>query len=139
MPFGSRISSLYMQRLANFISRALAAKGVIAVIYLDDALVICPRDSDPNDLFQIAISTVRQLGLPLAWHKVVAPATVIKFLGIVINLEDREISIPSEKIKKFGDLIEHVLSLKVITKKCLQSIIGHINFLSKAVPPRGCL
>lgn len=34
-PFGSHISSVYMQRMALFIQRALLAKGILTVLYLD--------------------------------------------------------------------------------------------------------
>ena len=42
MPFGSKLSSLYFQRVAKFITRVLESKGVRSFMYLDDLIVIAP-------------------------------------------------------------------------------------------------
>lgn len=134
MPFGSRISSLYMQRMAQFIQRAADAAGVTTIIYLDDVLVVCERDSDPGISFNLVIEIVRKLGLPIAWKKVVPPARVIKFLGIIIDLDQKEIRMPTEKIHAFLELAKQTVEKRFINKKTLQSIAGHINHLTKCVP-----
>ena len=36
MPFGARMSSLYMQRVAEFITRSLRTQNIKVLIYLDD-------------------------------------------------------------------------------------------------------
>lgn len=133
MPFGSRLSSVYMQRMAQFIQRAVLRQGVLTIIYLDDILVICPKSEDPTEKFDIVMTTVRELGLPIAWEKIVTPTSVIRFLGIVINLEDREIRIPEEKIASFLTLAKQTVTKTFISRKSLQSIAGHINHLSKGV------
>lgn len=133
MPFGSRLSSLYMQRMSNMITRALANMGVTCLIYLDDALVICPKDRDPEQDFNIALRLVRELGLPLAWEKLISPTLAIRFLGVIIDVENREVRIPKEKCDNFLALLAQVSSKKWITKRTLQQIIGHINHLGKGV------
>lgn len=112
MPFGSRISSCYMQKMANFIARALLSKGITAIVYLDDLLIVCPRHQSPDTAFMVSIQTIRLLGLPVAWEKVIAPATVIKFLGIVIDIEKRETRIPPQKINSFLQLIKEILQAR---------------------------
>ena len=39
MPFGSKLSSLYFQRVANFVTRVLGEKGIKSFMYLDDLIV----------------------------------------------------------------------------------------------------
>lgn len=135
MPFGSRISSLYMQRMAELIRRALRAVDITCVIYLDDALVITPKSRDADSDFAVARGVIRDLGLPIAWEKIINPCTRLRFLGIIIDVEKREISIPSEKITSFIQFISEVATKRVITKKTLQRLIGHINHMGKAVAP----
>ena len=38
MPFGARLSPLYMQEVAHFISHQLATKDICVPIYLDDVM-----------------------------------------------------------------------------------------------------
>lgn len=133
MPFGSRLSSLYMQRMSNMITRALANMGITCLIYLDDALVICPKGRDPEQDYNIALRIVRELGLPLAWEKLVSPAPAIRFLGVILDVERREIRIPKEKCDSFLGLISEIADKKWISKRALQQVIGHINHIGKGV------
>lgn len=135
MPFGSRLSSLYMQRMANFITRAAARDRIRIIVYLDDILVICPRNKNPHQTFGSVMNIVRTLGLPVAWEKIISPTRIIKFLGIIVDLDRRETRMPAEKIHKFLDIIDKIMGYRVISKRVLQQILGHINHLGKCVPP----
>lgn len=88
MPFGSRASSYNIQQMAEFIRRAFQAHGILTVIYLDDALFIVPRGKDPMGIFSEAIALIHALGLPLAWDKLIAPSHQIKFLGVIMVIDD---------------------------------------------------
>lgn len=44
MPFGARTSSTYMQKIAEMVSRALAARGIANHIYLDDIILYFTPD-----------------------------------------------------------------------------------------------
>lgn len=134
MPFGSRISSLYMQKVACMLQRALLSRGIKTVAYLDDLLIISPRSSDPDAQFHTTIDVIRSVGLPVAWDKVATPTRCIRFLGIIIDLDRREIRIPQDKIQKFLDLLNVVMGRKYISKRTMQQLIGHINHISKGVP-----
>lgn len=135
MPFGSRISSLYMQRMACMLQRALLRDGIVTIVYLDDVLVISSTTSDPQRQFQSVIDLLRKVGLPIAWEKVRSPARCIRFLGIVIDIHHKEIRMPREKIDAFLSLIKEVYGRTYVTKWTLQKILGHINHISKGVPP----
>lgn len=135
MPFGSRISSLYMQKMACLLQRALLAVGITTIVYLDDVLIISPRSGDPRQQFEQVIQLLKKVGLPVAWDKVAPAARCVRFLGIIIDLNEKEIRMPREKIDNFLALIKDVCSKKYITKRTLQKVLGHSNHLSKAVPP----
>lgn len=124
-----------MQRMASFIQRAIYLNGIITIFYLDDVLVICQENQDPEWCFSRVIATIRKLGLPIAWEKVVAPTKCTRFLGIDIDVGAHEIRIPDDKIHKFIDIIQKIKHKSHLTKRELQSLIGHINHLGKAVVP----
>lgn len=133
VPFGSRLSSLYMQKAAQFIQRALHARGITILVYLDDGLLITPDDCDADAQLLEVTRVIRELGLPLAYDKMQTPAKICTFLGIRIDLNKRVIEIPQSKIECFLQQIEDVLAHDTISRQKLQSIIGSVNHLSKAV------
>lgn len=135
MPIGSRMSSLNMQRIALFIFCALRAWDAISLIYLHDILLICLPQQDPNEVFTKARALVRRLGLPIAWDKIVSPSCVIKFLGVLIDCDSKEICLPHDKISAFLDLAREVCNKVYISKRDLQSLFGYVNHLGKAVLP----
>lgn len=116
MPFGSRVSSLYMQRMACCIQRALINLNILSVVYLDDLLIICKRNEQPEEQFAVVLAMLRRLGLPIAWEKVVGPARSLRFLGVIIDVDRQEIRMPREKIDKFLKLIDDIYDKRYITK-----------------------
>lgn len=122
-----------MQRMSTIISRALERLGVTCIIYLDDALIICPKSRDPLEDYRTALHLIRELGLPLAWEKLISPTPSLRFLGVIIDIHRREIRIPKEKCDSFLALICEVSKRKWISKRTLQQIIGHINHIGKGV------
>lgn len=135
LPFGARNSSLVMQKLAGFITRALAARGIASYMFLDDLVLILDPDRDPNHDFLTALALFRTLGLPIAYDKIQPPSRAITYLGINIDLVHRELSVPGQKIQDFLALIHQVSHSKYIPIRQFQSIIGKINFFSKIVKP----
>lgn len=133
VPFGSRTSSLYMQKVACFIQRALLAKGIQIIVYLDDGIILTRPGSDPNKELSVVIQTIRSLGLPLAYDKIQVPSRRCKFLGIIIDLDQKCLEIPQEKLDSFLAIINDVQTRRFISKTMLQSIVGSVNHLAKAV------
>lgn len=85
--------------------------------------------------FQEVYDLISELGLPIAAEKVIAPARVIRFLGIIIDLNEKEIRIPDDKITAFLNLARDTREKKYVSVRCIQSIAGHINHIGKAVKP----
>lgn len=135
MPFGARISSLNMQKVAQFIVRALAKMSIQAFMFLDDLAVVLNPQDDPHAKFSLVMNFLRSLGLPIAYAKLQPPAARVKYLGIVIDIPAREISIPSPKIDEFLHITRYMLNQPFVTTKQLQSFVGRVNYLAKAVQP----
>ena len=60
------------------------------------------------------------------------PATKLIFLGIEIDTLDMVIRIPEEKIVALKNTLVEVLDKTKITLRDLQSLVGTLNFCSKA-------
>ena len=135
LPFGTRMSSLYMQRIATFILRHLATKGIVGLFFLDDLLLIHPEGVDAYLQFSEALQCFHTLGLPLSYKKLVDPTSSLIWLGIHIDMENRVISIPQQKLLKFIILLKRLLPCSNISKVALMSLLGKINHFSQVIKP----
>ena len=135
MPFGSRMSSYFMTSIANFIIRALHNRGVTALIYLDDILVIGPDESQTETAYKEVLSLLTDLGLPIAHHKLFPPSRKLVWLGICMDLDNNCLSIPDKKLEEMRSNITDIKGCHHLTVRQMQSLIGTINHIGKAVPP----
>ena len=131
MPFGARASSFHMQSVANCITDILALQGINSFMYLDDLVILSPDREAAWTHYGIARDLLRDLGLPEAEEKAQQPATRIKWLGIVIDSSDMTLSIPEEKVRSILGQVRDVYHNKYITKRKLQSLLGHLLFVAK--------
>ena len=135
LPFGAVMSSYIMQQAAEFIIRALKTKGVTALMYLDDLLIISRSKERADTDYNTAGDLFTRLGLTVAQNKCQPPAHIATWLGICINIPKNEISIPPLKLEEISTSLAHLSSYTTISIKQLQQAIGRIAHLAKAVPP----
>ena len=74
MPFGSRASSLHMQRVAEAITAILRGEGIRALMYLDDLVVVAASQEEAWQAYEVARKLFADLGLPEAQDKRQPPA-----------------------------------------------------------------
>ena len=133
LPFGCRMSSYIMQSIAEFITRALDVKRVRAYMYLDDILIISPTRIIGDRDFQTVITLLGELGLTVATHKLQPPSPVVTWLGINIDVDANQLSIPTSKLGQIKDCMARAAERSYISKKQLQRLIGLANHLAKVV------
>ena len=98
---------------------------------LDDFLLIDFPSSSPDSLPKLK-ATFDELGVPLSAEKTVGPVKSIEFLGIVLDSEKMEASLPLEKLTRIRELIAGAGS--PITKQQLLSLLGHFNYAMRIIP-----
>lgn len=135
MPFGARNSSLNMQKVAQFMLRALSAHGIECQMYLDDMVLQLSPYQDFHARFAEVMALYRALGLPISYAKLQTPADAIVYLGIHIDVPARMLSIPLKKIHKLEQLIRWVLTQTEVSKKMVQRLVGKINHIARCVDP----
>ena len=126
LPFGTRMSSVYMQRMAWFIVSHLHKHGILCILYLDDILLAHRSDESP---FAYVVSTLRHMGLPISYHIHVDPCFSLTWLGFVININERTISIPETKILGIRTVIEYIYHSRHLGFRSLQSLVGKVRGL----------
>ena len=82
------------------------------------------------------MATCKELGVPLAAHKLVGPTTCLTFLGIEIDILAVELRLPRDKLNRLKDLLAEWQFKKVCSREMLELLLGHLNHASSVVIPR---
>ena len=135
MPFGARASSYHMQSVANCITDILKAEGITCYMYLDDLVILSTNREVAERHYTRAKELFAELGLPEAEEKAQPPAPVVKWLGIRIDAKNKTLSIPAGKIHDVVTQVGNTIHKQSITKRKLQSLLGHLIFIAKCVRP----
>ena len=99
--------------------------------YLDDYLTLVPSAPACKENLKL---TFARLGVPLAEEKLEGPSTTILFLGIILDSVHLEAHLPADKLEGIKIALAEWSSKRTATKREL-SLIGHLSFAAKVVPP----
>lgn len=139
LPFGCRSSPAKFEEFSTFLNWCIQPgreEDRDCAHYADDFLIMGAANTDAcliklNQLQELCVS----LGVPLAPDKFQGPSTQIKFLGLLVDTQNMQVKVPPEKIHKAALLLTTLLSRRRIRLRELQSVIGLLNFLCRAVRP----
>ena len=102
LPFGLRSAPKIFSALADALEWILLQAGVTMVLhYLDDFLTMGQKGSDQcAHNLDIMKKVCVLLGFPLKVEKIDGPTAVIIFLGILLDTQNLELRLPSEKMEE---------------------------------------
>ena len=103
--------------------------------YVDDFLLI-GRPGTDECVKQIPTmdSTTDDLGVPLAGDKRRGPATVMKFLGIILDSVAQTLSLPHSRLREIINTLKAWSKRTTFTLRDLQQLHGVLSFASKCIP-----
>ena len=130
-PFGHRFGSLSCSRLSDFF-RYLMWKDHVIFNYVDDLIGIGP-DSSVHKAYQKLLKILQDLNFPISDKKLVEPTTVCNCLGMILNTEKFTMSVPKDKLTEIIQKCRNTMQCHSISKRDLQSLIGSLMFMHKAV------
>ena len=133
LPFGLQSAPKLFSILTYLLAWILQQQRVTQLLhYLDDFLFIGPPSS--NTCLQ-HLNTVKQvchtLGVLLALEKVEGPATVLPFLGTLLDIQQKEARLPHEKFICLTSTIIEWLDRKNVTKREILSLMGQLQHACK--------
>lgn len=134
LPFGTRASSMFVQKIAIWITRYLSKMGIHTVFYLDDLLLVYDQDMDAVKSFKEVMHLVVTLGLPINVKKICNPAQSLIWLGFHIDVGSKTVSIPLPKISSTCDVIKDLRHRKTTDLRSLQRLVGKANHISQIIP-----
>ncbi|KAL9964522.1 hypothetical protein ACROYT_G028176 [Oculina patagonica] len=137
LPFGLRSSPFLFNRLADAFEWILKNNYAISALmhYLDDYFTV-GRPLSPSCASQVQtmVKTADRLGIPLAPDKLEGPTTQLVFLGILIDSNLMECSLPPDKLSELLAELQAWSSCKKCIKRELLSLIGKLNFACRIIP-----
>ena len=131
---GMKTGSALCQCVTDVLRHIMKSKNVQLYNYIDDVICVHKRQNASSE-FELRYSLFEFLGIPMNPKKVVPPTRVLTCMGIVIDVDAGQLSIPQEKCLEILDLCHHCRSHHFITKKQLQGLLGKLLYLHRWVIP----
>ncbi|XP_077349948.1 uncharacterized protein LOC143998047 [Lithobates pipiens] len=135
LTFGSKSSpwlfDTFAQALAWILLHVAQCQEVIH--YLDDFLLIESPGSPPQDLGKLR-AVFNNLNVPIAEHKVEGPSQAITFLGVSLDTNTMQASLPPDKLTRIRTVLRDFTRARTCTKRQLQSLLGMLNFAMRIIP-----
>ena len=104
---------------------------ICSIMWMIKSNVALPQKIHPA--FQFLVNFLDQLGLTLNSKKLVSPTTSMVCLGILIDTENRTMSVPPEKLENIVKMCDEWQNKKFCSKRELQSLLGSLLYVSKCV------
>ena len=133
MPFGWVWGAALMHKTTEVPAKILQSEGYTAIPYVDDQAGVQKDKETATAAFQRAQTLLRELGLQEASHKAQPPTQKMKWLGIVFDTVNMEMSIPGEKIQETLALVEQWLRQPRGTKQKFQRLLGKLFYVANTV------
>ena len=131
LPMGCAISCNIFEQFSTFAHWLVEKKSGLNTLdhYLDDFFFTGQKHSNHcKILMNCFLYICHELGIPIA-----GPVTNLIFLGLELDTLEMCIKIPVKKLDSLIADLKYFLNQNQITLKNLQSLVGSLNFFSKAV------
>ena len=135
LPFGFRLGSGFFEKCSDAIRYMMSQAGHNGLMnYIDDLLYVgTPSEiwTSYYDLLQL----LQDLGLEVSHSKLVPPSTQVICLGIAVDIIQKTLSIPEDKLKDIINMVNNWQDRKKCTKNQFQSLLGSLLYITKRVHP----
>ena len=140
LPFGLRSAPKLFNVIADAIQFIARSQGIQHVThYLDDYIVLShPASGQCQNDLQTLIDVCGRLGVPLAEEKIEGPTTRLEILGITIDSNMMQLSLPGHKMTELTSQLQAWQGKKTATKRDLQSLARKLQHAAKVVRPGRC-
>ena len=137
LAFGCRSSPKIFDHLSQAICWILKTNyGVKHILHLlDDFLTIDKSDYPAQSTMASLLRLFHQLNIPLSAKKTMGPTTRLEYLGIILDSSTMTAFLPPDKVRRISMVIDSFLDRQKCTKRELLSLLGHLNYASRVIPP----
>ena len=133
-PFGLRSAAIACQRTTDAVRFLFASQGYSCVNYLDD-IASCELPHRANRAHRTLGNLLQTLALEENTTKTTAPATIMTFLGIQLDTDNFQLSIPANKLACTRSILSRWSHKETATKQQLRSLLGTLQHISACIRP----
>lgn len=141
LPMGASCSPALFETFSTFLEwatkRASGSDGICH--FCDDFLFVSPAEAKERRSCHCVVHSFDglcdELGVPRALDKFIGPTTKLIYLGLELNSMDLTVSVPADKLAKIAEKIRSALRVQKMPLRELQSLIGSLSFVCKAIAP----
>lgn len=134
MPFGLATAPRVCTQLLSVVAHAIRRRIRRIVAYLDDFLLIACSAEELSLALSSAQEEFAAFGLVVNQSKTEGPSQVITFLGMELNSLSCSLSCPSSRLAELRSITESNLSLHLIRRRHIESLIGKFSFAAHCLP-----
>ena len=140
LPMGCASSCAIFESFSSALEWVAKTKlGVSEMVhYIDDFLFLAESSAKCAADMNAFISLCEQMGVPLAPEKTQGPATVLPFLGIILDTVQLEARLPDDKLAKCKSMIAEFLTRQKVSLQQLQSLLGLLGYAACVVVSGRC-
>ena len=140
MPMGARVSCATYEKFSTFIQWCIedVSGKKLVTHYIDDFLFFGAAGTSDCDIMIDAFNFITEtFHIPTVLYKSEGSNTVMEALGLLADTQLQLVCVPQDKVILAKDLIATALGHKhnKVTLRELQSLIGSLQFLCRAVAP----
>jgi hypothetical protein len=133
MPLGLATAPFICQQLMSRLHKYLWDKGINAIFYVDDWLILGDNKPKTALMAQLFVTEMANFGIHLNLKKTMtALSQRFAFLGINFDLAKRRIMVPTEKLRDLERAASRLLDRECVSARELQSFLGKTNFVAIA-------
>ena len=137
LPMGCSISCALFERFSSFLEyccrKSANTDGILH--YLDDFFFAGTSRGECAGIMRHFFDICDKFGVPIAAEKTEGPVSVLTFLGLEIDAAAQSVKVPGDKLASLQAQLREAAARNKITLRQLQSLIGSLNFVCKAVAP----
>ena len=115
VPMGMKTGSALCQHTADVLHHVMTSRGVRTFNYMDEVICVHRRQNADTE-FETLYSLFEFLGIPINPKKVVPPSHSLTCMGIKVDLDAKQLSIPQEKLLEILDLCRLFINKNLFLK-----------------------
>ena len=135
LPFGLAPAPWLFTRITRELCRAVRGQGIRLKVYLDDWLLLATSAAICSSQLKVVLNYCHKLGFILNQEKSdLVPSQEFLYLGMAFNTRDWVVSPSPQRLERFQELLEYLLSVQDAPARLMASLLGTMESLALLLP-----
>lgn len=132
LPFGLKVSPFWWNKTARVMIKEIRLRGIRAIIYVDDILLMSNSKRQAKRNHQVAIDIANQCGFLVNNKGVSTPTRSLTYIGMCLDTRQMKFRVPEEKLDRIVSLSERYYDRSHWTPRMAAQLAGLIQSVRPA-------